>query len=101
MSYYANGKRGEMDGVPIWRPKWWGELGNDPEFIEATKPRTAFKAAYYAGGHRMMRGGVPCRVAAQVADWAPWMKRAIAREGLGTRKELAEAKAQWAKLCGT
>ena len=77
--YYKNGKCGQLDGAPIWRPKWWGTLGNDKEFVEATKPRTAFKTAYYEGGHRMVFDGVPIRVAAHVKDWAPWMKRALGK----------------------
>lgn len=77
--YYSTGKRGTLDGVPIWRPKWFGDLGNDPEFIEATKPRDAYKAAYYAGGYRTVKDGIPCRLAGYVADWAPWMRRALFR----------------------
>ena len=77
MSYYSNGKRGTLNDVPIWRPKWYGTLGNDPEFIEATKPRTAFKQAYYDGGFRMIKDGIPCRLAGYVANWAPWMRRAL------------------------
>ena len=91
--YYSNGKRGSFDGAPIWRPKWWGELGNDAEYREATKPRTAFKAAYYAGGHRMTIDGTPVRVAAYVKDWAPWMKRAIGKTG-ETKQEAQQLQAQ-------
>jgi hypothetical protein len=60
-------------------PKWYGELGNDKEYCEAVKPRTAFKSKYYEGGHRMVIDGVPVRVAAHVKSWSPWMKRAIGR----------------------
>lgn len=95
--YYAGGKRGSEGGVPIWRPKWWGELGNDKEFREATKPRTAFKAAYYEGGHRMTIDGIPVRVAAYVKDWAPWMKRAIC-SGIENAKEARETERQIAIL---
>lgn len=68
--YYGGGKRGSLDGVPIWWPTWWGQLGNDAEFREATKPRTAFKAPYYDGGHRMVIAGIPTRVAAHVKSWS-------------------------------
>jgi hypothetical protein len=98
-AYYANGKRGTMDGCPIWRPAWWGTLGNDAEFREATKPRTAFKAAYYKGGHRLTIDGAPCRVAGNVANWAPWMRRALGRGTMTTREE-NECKAQITILLG-
>ena len=75
--YYSNGKRGSLDGARIWRPKWYGELGNDAEFREATKPRTAFKAKYYEGGHRMMIDGTPIRVAAHVKNWKPSNRAAL------------------------
>lgn len=91
--YYSGGKHGTMDGVPIWRPKWYGELGNDAEFREATKPRTAFKAAYYDGGHRITQDGIPVRLAAYVKDWAPWMKRALGN-GVETPKEAKLTEAQ-------
>lgn len=85
-NYYTGGKRGTFDGAPIWRPKWWGELGNDAEFREATRPRTAFKAEYYDGGYRKIIDGVPVRLASQVADWSPWMKAALGK-GTEDRKE--------------
>ena len=91
--YYANGKHGTEGGIPIWRPKWYGELGNDAEYREAIKPRTAFKAAYYQGGHRMSVDGIPVRVAAYVKDWSAWMKRAIG-SGAESAKEMQERERQ-------
>lgn len=96
-SYYEGGKRGQLDGVPIWRPSWFGELGNDREFIEATKPRTAFKAAYYDGGHRMVVAGIPVRLSAYVKGWRPATK-AMLLKGSQTPKEQEEIKAQLAIL---
>ncbi len=95
--YYSNGKRGMEGGVPVWRPSWWNELGNDKEFIEATRPRTSFKQSYYENGHRMIVDGIPVRVAAYVKGWAPWMKRALFK-GTGGSKEAAEIEAQLPRL---
>lgn len=77
-TYYSTGKKGSLDGVPVWRPKWWGELGNDAEFREATKPR-GFKGAYYAGGYRLTIDGVPIRLAAHVKGWKPGNKAALCK----------------------
>lgn len=88
-SYYANGKRGSEDGIPIWRPKWYGQLGNDAEYREATKPRTAFKAAYYEGGHRLTIGGVPIRLAGHVKDWPARAKSVLGKGTAGYREQKA------------
>ena len=77
--YYKGGKRVMRDGAPCEVASWVGELGNDKEFIEATRPRTEYKKAYYEGGYRMIFDGVPCRLSAHVKDWAPWMRRALGR----------------------
>lgn len=98
-SYYASGKRGMEGGVPVWRPAWWDELGNDAEYKEAVRPRTAFKAPYYADGHRMIINGIPTRVSAHVKDWAPWMRRVLYK-GSATGKENAELKIQIKMLFG-
>lgn len=74
-AYYATGQRCMLDGVPIWRPKWWGKLGNDKEFKEATKLR--INPAHYAGWHRMVIDGTPYRVAPHVAKWKPSNKAAL------------------------
>lgn len=78
-SYYSTGKRGTEGGIPIWHPKWYGELGNDAEFREATKPRTAFKAPYYEGGYRLTIDGVPIRLAPHVKGWKPCNKAALCK----------------------
>jgi hypothetical protein len=72
-----------------WNGYHW-TMGDDAEFIEATKPR-GFAPAYYEGGFRMVIGGAPIRMAAHVKDWSPWMKRALGRgtqvDGLGDAYE--------------
>lgn len=74
--YYAQGKRGTLDGVPMLRPKWWGKLGNDKEFREATRER--YNAAHYPEGTiRIVRDGIPYRFAAHVAKWKPGNKAAL------------------------
>lgn len=95
--YYSSGKRAVINGAPCWVPAWWGELGNDAEYREATKPRTAYKTRYYAGGHRIMVDGVPIRVVEHVKTWSPWMKKAIGKGSITPREDL-EVKAQTAKL---
>lgn len=85
-SYYSDGKRVSIDGVPCKVPAWWGQLGNDAEYREATKPRTAFKASYYQGGTRLTIGGVPTRLAGYVKDWSPRLKSALGK-GTISRKE--------------
>ena len=97
-NYYDGGKRVMRDGAPCKVASWVGELGNDKEFIEATRPRTEYKKAYYEGGYRMIFDGVPCRMSAHVADWAPWMRRALNR-GADNRKDAAETERQWFILC--
>lgn len=96
-SYYSDGKRGSEGGIPIWRPKWYGELGNDAEFREATKPRTALKAPYYEGGHRMTIDGVPIRLASHVKGWRAANKAKLC-QGAMTSKEQNEVVTQVAKL---
>ena len=98
-NYYANGKRVTINGAPMIVPKWYGELGNDAEYREATRPRTEFKAAYYEGGHRIMFDGAPMRVAAIVKTWSPWMKRALLRVGC-SYAERAQAERQFKQLFG-
>jgi hypothetical protein len=98
-SYYAGGKKGSLDGVPIWRPKWYGELGNDAEYRDAIKPR-GFKASYYDGGHRLTIGGVPIRLAGHVKDWPARAKRALGK-GSETYKEARAIEEQWAQMCPT
>lgn len=71
MSYYTGFKKIRLDGVPCRVAPWHGELGNDPEALEAIRPRTSFKAAYYEGGYRLMRDGVACRLAGHVAALSP------------------------------
>lgn len=98
MGYYTNAKRCTEGGVPIKRPKWWGELGNDPEYLAAVAPRNTFKAAYYEGGHRVtMWDGVPCRVAAIVKTWTPWRRRLLVSAPPGD-KYLKESAAQFERL---
>lgn len=96
MSYYSHGKRAWDNGVPVWRPKWWNQLGNDAECREATKPR-GVKLSYYEGGHRMVIGGVPIRVAAHVKGWKPGNRAALCqgfdRYGLTLRPH--DKKGRW------
>lgn len=99
MSWYYGSKTVMLDGAPCVVASFIGELGHDREYYEATKPRTAFKAAYYKGGYRMLRDGIPVRMAAYVADWAPWMRRALLR-GSETHKENLELKKQMKILFG-
>lgn len=74
--YYATGKRVVIDGVPTWKPKWWGKLGNDKEFREATRKR--YNTAHYPEGTiRIVRNGIPYRFAAHVAKWKPGNKAAL------------------------
>lgn len=95
-SYYSNGKKGSLDGAPIWRPKWYGELGNDAEYREAVKPRPP-KMGYYQDGVRRVIGGVPVRLAGHVKEWPA---RAVSALGKGspTWKEQAELERQAAVL---
>lgn len=91
-SYYKNGKHGTEGGIPIWRPKWYGELGNDAEYRDAIKPRE-FKGAYYQGGLRLILGGVPTRVAPVVKRFKAGNKAALYR-GSATRKETEAVEAE-------
>jgi hypothetical protein len=95
-AYYAQGKRVTVNGVPCLKASWYGDLGNDAEYLAAIKPPEPkpWIIAYYAAGYRIVRDGVPCRVAAYVADWAPWMKNALLR-GPETRRQRSETERQW------
>lgn len=92
-NYYTGGKRISFDGVPCKVPTWYGQLGNDAEYREATKPRDTFKAGYYEGGHRLTIGGVPTRLAGHVKDW-PTRLRSVLGKGTAARKEQDELKRQ-------
>ncbi len=97
MAYYTCAKRILIGGVPCKVAPWVGELGNDSEYREAVRPRDEYKATYYEGGFRVVRDGIPCRMAGYVADWSPWMKRALLKGTAGS-KESEETKRQMARL---
>ena len=92
--YYDGGKRVTIDGIPIKVPKWYGQLGNDKEFREATRAR-AFSPAYYEGGLRLMLGGIPTRVVPHVKGWR---SKAVLYHGSATYKEQQELERQAAAL---
>ena len=46
----------------------------------SAKPRS-----YYDGGHRIVRDGIPCRVAAWVKDLSPRNERAIGTEPIRSK----------------
>ncbi len=94
-SYYKGGKKLIIDGVPCKVASWVGELGNDREFLEATRPRSGqYKKAYYDGGLRVIVDGIPCRVSAHVKEWSRWMKAALLKGTRSTEKEAQEIEAQ-------
>lgn len=92
--YYNNSKRVMIDGVPCKVASWVGELGNDKEFLAATRPaHLKFKKAYYEGGIRMIVGGIPVRMSAHIKGWKASTK-AMLLKGSSTSKEQDEIKAQ-------
>jgi hypothetical protein len=90
--YYKGGKRVSIDGVPCKVASWVGQLGNDKEFREATKPR-GVSPAYYEGGYRLVLGGIPTRLAPHVKGWKAANKAKL-YQGSADSKEQREVEDQ-------